>query len=213
MGVSNVAGKRPRVLGRVASLIWLSWQGIVASGRSLVKSADVQSWLEQLHMKQREPQEPLCACDEMSGLDVHTLGCIQSVVSNLAAPYKKYMQELHTLPSRHVIDSLAAEPHTSEALVFFTEFKDAHVLVTPNITMSDFRALSPRVTEVVVSSSGIAAFVALETNTSGSFSENGFLLLPWEHRPVAFLAAEPLQSSSLESSLTFLSLLDTTLQM
>ena len=213
-GQHKVARNWHKVVSEVARLIWLSLRRVWALGHSLVKSVIAQSWLEQSHTDQQECQASLCICHSVRGLDRRLLmACIASAVDVVAAPYKQYMRELHALPSKHVIDSLAAEPHTSEALIFFTEFKDAHVPVVPNITMSDFRALSPRVVEFFVNSNGIAAFVALETNISGIFSNNGFLMLPWERRPVAFLAAEPLQGSFLESSLAFLSLLDSSLEM
>ena len=138
--------------------------------------------------------------------------CIDSLVRSVSAPHKLYMKELHGIPDPHVVESLAAVPSKSEALVFFAEFKDSRI-AQPAISMSDFTSLSPRLVEFSISSDVVGAYVLLETSISGKFSHNGMLLLPWEHISVGFLADEPLHVEALQDTLTVLSVSDTSFSM
>lgn len=137
---------------------------------------------------------------------------IRDLIRQVSKPHKQHMQELHATPSPLVMENLAAVPHMSQAQVFFAEFKHATV-VKPNIQMSGFTSLSPRIVEFCVSSDQVAAYVALETVIPGKFSDNGLLLLPWQSVHVAFLAEEGLQPEALEDTLKFLSLFDTSFAM
>ena len=117
-------------------------------------------------------------------------------------------------PDPTVLDGLAAVPTTSEALTFMTEFKDAHVVSMPNITVTALQLLSTHVVQFVLASDRVAPYVAIETELIGRFSDNNLLLLPWQPRKVAFISARPLTTADeLASSLSLFSLSDTTLQL
>lgn len=138
--------------------------------------------------------------------------CMQNVLDVVAAPHRPYMQGLTAMPSQDVIEGLASEPQHSEAQVFFSEFKKAYV-AKPNVSLSNFRSLSPNVVEVDVSSDYVAAYVTFETTLPGTFSDNAILLLPWESKTVAFLSEKPVHPDMLAESLTVLSLFDTSISM
>jgi len=63
-----------------------------------------------------------------------------------------------------------------------------------------------------VSSRLVAAAVQLETEVPGVFSDNGFLLLPFEPRTVTFTGRSDFKASDLQQSLTVMSLADTLAQ-
>ena len=137
-----------------------------------------------------------------------------SLVHQVAVPNRAFLKGSLQCAHPKVIDDLAPLPLTSEAVVFFTEFKDAHVWPTPNITATDFRHVSPHMIQFIVSSCHVAPYVAIESALSGRFSKNNFLLTPWQPRSIAFLSQHPLLSTkSLARSLTFLSLVDTAMQL
>ena len=138
----------------------------------------------------------------------HLQACIQTLINVVSAPYRPYMKGLHAIPSPSVVQSLAAMPQTSEASAFFAEFK-ASSIAAPTISFHDFTSLSPQLVEFEIHSDVVAAYVYLETNISGKFSDNGMLLLPWQHTSVAFLAEQLLQVQILEDTLTALSVSDT----
>ena len=138
--------------------------------------------------------------------------CMQNVLDVVAAPHRPYLQGLTAMPSQDVIEGLASEPQRSEAQVFFSEFKKAYV-AKPNVSLSNFRSLSPNVVEVDVSSDYVAAYVMFETPLSGTFSVNAILLLPWESKTVAFLSEKPVHPEMLAESLAVLSLFDTSISM
>ena len=60
-----------------------------------------------------------------------------------------------------------------------------------------------------VSSRLVAAAVQLDTDVPGIFSDNGFLLLPFEPQTITFTGRSDFQASDLQRSLTFLSMADT----
>ncbi|KAK9831681.1 hypothetical protein WJX74_005808 [Apatococcus lobatus] len=75
----------------------------------------------------------------------------------------------------------------SESIVYLREFKDSSIAPDPNIqatVISDEAETSKIVLNVT--SSAPAAFVSLETPIAGHFSENNFMLLPWQARTVTF---------------------------
>ena len=63
-----------------------------------------------------------------------------------------------------------------------------------------------------VSSRLVAAAVQLETDVPGIFSDNGFLLLPFEPRTLNFTGRSNFQARDLQQSLTAMSLADTLAQ-
>ena len=53
----------------------------------------------------------------------------------------------------------------------------------------------------------MAAFVALECDgLPGTFSDNAFLLLPWEPRRVSFTGTQPFSAADLERAVSAVSL-------
>lgn len=181
-----------------SSLIWLS---------SFARSAMMQS---QSLSTAEDAMQIMWKVTSM--LDTELQACAQAVSDLVAPPHRPYLQGLHATPSQQVLQSLAAEPQISDAQVFFSEFKDASV-IKPNISIIDIRSLAPSVVEFGLVTDQVAAFVALETNLSGRFSENGLLLLPWEHKSLAFLSEGAVQAASLEDTLTVLTLSDTAISM
>ena len=68
------------------------------------------------------------------------------------------------------------------------------------VSVTSVRQLSEARAALTVASSGVAAFVTLDTDAvEGTFSENGLLLLPWEPRTIIFtgMAFVKFQSLSL----------------
>lgn len=136
--------------------------------------------------------------------------CAQNVVDLVASPYKRHMQDLQAMPSPSALKQFL-EGQESETQVFFAEFKDAAV-VKPNISM-DGNSLSPHYIEFTLSSDSVAAFVTLETNLTGRFGDNGFLLLPWEPVSVAFVSEHDLMPDAATAGYTVLSVFDTSISM
>ena len=132
----------------------------------------------------------------------------------LLSPNRVALECLTECPDPKVLDDLAAAPMMSEADVFLTEFRDAHVMPMPNITAAHFRLLSPYMIQFVVSSNAVAPYVAVECEMTGRFSNNNFILNPWQPRTIAFLSEQPLYLTvMLDRNFSFLSLADTTLQL
>lgn len=118
------------------------------------------------------------------------------------------------MPDPSVLDALALVPRTSELLMLSTELKDKQVVGNPCICAGNFRMLSPFMSEFVVTSTAVALHVAIDTEVKGRFSDNNFVLLPWEPKVVAFLYDHsPASADELEHSMMFLSLADTHVQL
>ena len=95
-----------------------------------------------------------------------------------------------------------------------SEMKNKQVVSSPHICVDSFRLLSPLMAEFVVTSTAVALYVAVDTVVEGRFSDNNFMLLPWEPKVVAFLYDHRVVSThELKDSMTFLSLADTNLQL
>lgn len=140
--------------------------------------------------------------------------CYNGFVDHIAVSNRVYLEGLIQCPISQVLDDLASEPKTSVAAVFLTELKDAHIVPEPLIAGSDFKLVSPYMVQFVVSSKHIAPHVALETGLAGRFSDNNFLLTPWQPRTVAFLSDHSVEcTSTLSTNLSFLSLTDTRLKL
>lgn len=72
------------------------------------------------------------------------------------------------------------------------------------------RSSVPTVSAVQISSRNVAALVYLDSDkVDGIFSDNGFLLLPWEPHTLTFTSRSEFSAADLQSSLTFISLADT----
>ena len=98
--------------------------------------------------------------------------------------------------------------------MLYSELKDKQVNSSPCICAKGFRLLSPFMSEFVVTSTAVALYVAIDTVVEGKFSDNNFVLLPWDPKTVAFLYDHSVTSTNeLEHSMTFLSLADTTMQL
>lgn len=70
-----------------------------------------------------------------------------------------------------------------------------------------FGASTPSVCACLASrSSAIALFVALECDIPGTFSDNAFLLLPWEPKAVTFTGRAPFQLPDLGQAISVVSL-------
>ena len=136
--------------------------------------------------------------------------CAQHVVDLVASPHKRHMQDLQAMPSQPALKQFL-EGQQSETQLFFAEFKDAAV-VKPNISM-DGNLLSPHYIEFTLSSDNVAAFVTLETNLTGRFGDNGFLLLPWKPVTVAFVSERDLMPDAATASYTVLSVFNTSISM
>ena len=133
---------------------------------------------------------------------------------HIAVPNRVYLEGVTQCPHAQVLDDFASVPTNLEAVVFLTEFKDSHVVPAPNITGSDFQLLSPHLIQFSVSSDAVSPYVAMETALPGRFGDNNFILTPWQPRTVAFASDQALECASvLASSLSFLSLTDTALNL
>lgn len=138
----------------------------------------------------------------------------EQVVNGLAVPNMKFARGLQHMPHPAVLDALAAVPRTSELLMLYSELKDKQVVSSPCICAGNFRLLSPFMSEFIVSSTAVALYVAIDTEIEGRFSDNNFLLLPWEPKVVAFLYDHSAVSTDeLEHGMTFMSLTDTNVQL
>ena len=168
-------------------------------------------------MKQQDPQSrSLGVGVSQTGKSDHysektrARACAQQVVDLVASPHKRHMQDLQAMPSQPALKQFL-EGQQSETQVFFAEFKDAAV-VKPNISM-DGNLVSPRYMEFTLSSDNVAAFVTLDTNLTGRFGDNGFLLLPWKPVNVAFVSEHDLMPDAATASYTVLSVFDTSISM
>ena len=133
-----------------------------------------------------------------------------SVLGQLAAPNRRYLQGLMIHPHPAVVDALSLMPTASEALLLLSELKGKHVVPNPNIRASNFKLVSPYVAEFELRTTAVALYVMLDADVAGRFSDNNLLLLPWEPKAVAFLYDHSAQSTdALEHSLVFLSAADT----
>ena len=140
--------------------------------------------------------------------------CKDDFLCHVAVPNRVYLERVTQCPHAQVLDNFASVPTNLEAVVFLTEFKESHVVPAPNITGSDFQLLSPCLIQFSVSSDTVAPYVAIESALPGRFSDNNFILTPWEPRTVAFASDQALECANvLSSSLSFLSLMDTALDL
>ena len=140
--------------------------------------------------------------------------CEDDCLCHVALPNRVYLEGMTQCPHAQVLDDFASVPTNLEAVVFLTEFKQSHVVPAPNFTASDFQLLSPHLTQFSVSSDTVAPYVAMETALPGRFSDNNFILTTWQPRTVAFASDQALECASvLASSLSFLSLTDTALNL
>lgn len=138
----------------------------------------------------------------------------EMMVNQSAAPNRQFLQQLHDVPHPAVLDALSSMPKTSELVILHSELKDKQVVSSPCIRVHSFRLLSPLMAEFVVTSTAVALHVAIDTVVLGRFSDNNFVLLPWEPKVVAFLYDHSVMSTSeLETSMTFSSLADTGVQL
>ncbi|CAK0764706.1 hypothetical protein CVIRNUC_003185 [Coccomyxa viridis] len=104
----------------------------------------------------------------------------------------------------------AGVSYTTTWDVFPVELKNATLPTAPAVRMANFtNGTEPGTATFVVSSQGIAAYVALETTILGKFSDNAFLLLPWEPKTVTFTSGSNFTVDQLESSMTVMSVADT----
>ncbi|KAA6427867.1 MAG: beta-mannosidase [Trebouxia sp. A1-2] len=140
--------------------------------------------------------------------------CEDDFLCHVAVPNRVYLEGVTQCPCAQVLNDFASVPTNLEAVVFLTELRESHVVPAPNITASDFQLLSAHLIQFSVSSDIVAPYVAMETALPGRFSDNNFILTPWQPRTVAFASDQALQYASvLASSLSFLSLTDTTLNL
>ena len=140
--------------------------------------------------------------------------CEDDWVGHVAVPNRVYLERVTQCPHAQVLNDFASVPTSLEAVVFLAEFKESHVVPAPNITASNFQLLSPHLIQFSVSSDTVAPYVAMETALPGRFSDNNFILTPWQPRTVAFASDQALECASvLASSLLFLSLVDTALNL
>lgn len=131
------------------------------------------------------------------------------MVNQSAAPNRQFLQQLYDKPHLTVLDALSSMPKTSELVISHSELKDKQI-VSPHICVNSFRLLSPVMAEFIVTSTAVALYVAVDTVVEGRFSENNFMLLPWEPKVMAFLYDHSvLSTQELQNSMTFLSLADT----
>ena len=138
----------------------------------------------------------------------------EAMFNQSAAPNRKFLQQLHDKPHPTVLDALSSMPKTSELVILHSELKDKQVVSSLHICVKGFRLLSPVMAEFVVTSTAVALNVAVDTVAQGRFSDNNFMLLPWEPRVVAFLYDHSVLSThELQYTMTFLSLADTVLNM
>ena len=136
------------------------------------------------------------------------------MVNQSAAPNRQFLQQLHAVPHPAVLDALSSMPKTSELIVLHSEMKDKQVISSPRINVHSFTLLSPLMAEFVITSTAVALHVAIDTVAVGRFSDNNFMLLPWEPKVVAFLYDHSASSiCELKTSMTFLSLADTKVQL
>lgn len=138
--------------------------------------------------------------------------CEDDFLCHVAVPNRVYLEGVTQCPHAQVLNDFASVPTNLEAVVFLIEFRESHVVPAPNITASDFQLLSPYLIQFNVSSDTVAPYVAVETALPGRFSENNFIMTPWQPRTVAFASDQALECANvLASSLSFLSLTDTAL--
>lgn len=82
-------------------------------------------------------------------------------------------------------------------------------LRAPGLGVRDAVQVCPTQVDFVLSSEGVAVFVALETSLEGVFSDNCVpVLLPWEPRCMSFFSKQPFTVQQLLGSLTVMSLYD-----
>ena len=133
------------------------------------------------------------------------------MVNQSTAPNRRFLQQLHGVPHLAVLDALSSTPTMSETVILHSEFKDKQVVSNPGIAVNSFRLLSPVMAEFVITSTDVALNVAVDTVVKGRFSDNNFVLLPWEPKVMAFLYDHSVTSvHELQDSITFLTLADTT---
>lgn len=107
-------------------------------------------------------------------------------------------RHLHRMPN----------PMRASTLLLLGELKHA-ALRPPGLTVRDAVQVSPTQVDFVLSSEGVAMFVALETSVVGVFSDNCLpVLLPWEPRSMSFFSRRPFTVQQLLGSLTVMSLFD-----
>lgn len=91
-------------------------------------------------------------------------------------------------------------------LLLLGQLKHA-ALEAPCVTVRDAVQVSPAQVDFVLSSEGVALFVALETGVAGVFSDNCLpVLLPWEPRCMSFFSKQPFTVQQLLASMTVMSL-------
>ena len=138
----------------------------------------------------------------------------EGMVNQSAAPNRQFLQQLRDVPHPTVLDALSSMPKTSDLVMLQSEMRNKQVVTNPHICVNSFRLLSPLMAEFVVTSTAVALYVAVDTVVEGRFSDNNFMLLPWEPKVVAFLYDHSVVSThELKDSITFLSLADTNVQL
>lgn len=164
----------------------------------------------------------LCSCQSLQASKDAKEGNVrkheqaEALIKQLAVPNRQYMQGLSQVPHPDVVNALSSLPMTSEATMLFSEPKSKQIYGRPDISATDFRLLSWFAVEFAVRSNAVALCVALESNLTGRFSDNNFLVVPWESKIVAFMSDPILDAESLvhfEQTLSFLSLADSNIKL
>lgn len=91
----------------------------------------------------------------------------------------------------------------SEHVLLLSELKDAS-LPPATVTLVDVRPAAARgALEVLLRSDHVALFVVVETSHAGVFSDNAFMLLPWEPRTITFTPRNAGEGSASSDAQTF----------
>jgi beta-mannosidase len=99
---------------------------------------------------------------------------------------------------------------SSEWVIWLTEPKDASLNPAPKVEATGFVQTDANTVTFKLKSAGVAPFVALDAGGfKGKFSDNAFLMLPWEPRTLTFTSPDPVDASDLASVLEVMSLADT----
>ena len=140
----------------------------------------------------------------------------EPLIRQLAVPNRQCMGGLLQVSHQNVVNALSSVPTTSEATLLCAEPKSNRFAGRPDMSAANFRLLSSFMIEFAVRGNAVAMYAALESNLTGKFSDNNFLLLPWESKVVAFLSDHAVDAkvlAKLEQTLTFFSVADSNIKL
>jgi beta-mannosidase len=210
-----------------------TWSSLEYGGRWKMLHYFVKRFYSPVLVSPHQPQSDTLAVDLISDLTNTIQGTLKfelwswkgAQLNSWSVPYSSAPLTASTVWSTSIKSMLAGycRPETcmlyiscldengkqlSDNAFYFTKLRSA-LLVSPNVTVSQFTPVSSTSISFAVQSTAVAPYLWLETPLEGRFSDNGFVTLPGNPVQVTFYSwNSTVTALQLKSSLTVKSLYD-----